>query len=250
MYCIDLSGSRAVVVGGTSGIGRATAELLAAAGAEVITLSRRAHFLPHTADPDIRSRMSHRVLDITCSDAVRRVFADIAAERDVDISVHSAAVARPATAINTDDALWRAHMSINVDGLFYTVRDALRHMTNSGHGKVVIVGSVSGHVGNRGFTAYCASKGLLINLTRQLAVDYAALGINVNAVLPGFTHTEMTEIYDSETKSAIADAIPAQRWASPDQIANAVLFLASPLAEYIHGVNLPVDGGYLAAGPA
>lgn len=251
MYCIDLSGKRAVVVGGTSGIGRATAELLASAGAEVITLSRRAQPAPITTSDEVRARISHRVLDVADPAAVSRVFAEIATEGGVDISVHSAAVVIPAAATHTDDRLWRHHMTINVDGVFYTVREVLRHMITAGRGgKVVIIGSVSGLVGNPGFTAYCASKGLLINLTRQLAVEHAARGINVNSVLPGFTNTEMTDIYDSNTKAAIAAAIPAQAWATPNQIAHAVLFLSSRLADYVHGVNLPVDGGYLAAGPA
>ncbi|HET7741297.1 MAG TPA: SDR family NAD(P)-dependent oxidoreductase, partial [Mycobacterium sp.] len=118
MYCIDLSGKRAVVVGGTSGIGRATAELLASAGAEVITLSRRAQPAITTSD-EVRARISHRVLDVADPAAVKRVFAEIAAEGGVDISIHSAAVVIPAAAVDTDDDLWRHHMTINVDGVFY-----------------------------------------------------------------------------------------------------------------------------------
>jgi NAD(P)-dependent dehydrogenase (short-subunit alcohol dehydrogenase family) len=116
VYCIDLSRKHAVVVGGTSGIGRATAELLASAGAEVITLSRRAQPAPLTTSDEVRARISHRVLDVADPAAAKRIFAEIAAEGGVDISVHSAAVAIPAAATDTDDELWRHHMTINVDG--------------------------------------------------------------------------------------------------------------------------------------
>ncbi|KOS57545.1 SDR family NAD(P)-dependent oxidoreductase [Rhodococcus rhodochrous] len=251
MIPIDLRGKRAAVVGGTSGIGRATAVRLAEAGAEVVTLSRRAAAPEVQASPAVRARISHRQLDIADSAQTAEVFAEIAATGGLHITVHSAGVLAPGQMHDTDDELWRWHMTTNVDGVFYAVRESLRHMRSGrAGGKIVIVGSVSGHVGNAGFAAYCASKGLLVNLTRQLALDYASEGINVNSVLPGFTSTEMTDIYSPDIKDLIADSIPAKEWARADQIADAALFLASPLADYVHGVNLPVDGGYVAGRPA
>lgn len=251
MIHIDLRGKRAVVVGGTSGIGRATAVRLAEAGAEVVTLSRRAAAPEVQASPEVCARISHKQLDIVDSSQTTEVFAEIAAGGGLDITVHSAGVLAPSQMHDTDDELWHWHMRTNVDGVFYAVRESLRHMSSAGTGgKIVIIGSVSGQVGNAGFAAYCASKGLLINLTRQLALDYASEGINVNSVLPGFTDTEMTDIYSPDVKSLLADTIPAKKWARADQIADAALFLSSPLADYIHGVNLPVDGGYVAGRPA
>ncbi|MFI5428870.1 SDR family NAD(P)-dependent oxidoreductase [Aeromicrobium sp. UC242_57] len=250
MRNIDLHGKRAVVVGGATGIGRASAYALAQAGADVVTVSRREHTAAFAGPADVSARITHRALDISRHDDTVRLFDEIIAGGGFDIAVLSAAVIEPASAEDSDEAHWRRHMDVNVDGIFYCARESIRHMASEGRtGKVVIVGSVSGMVGNPGFAAYCASKGLWINLTRQLALDNAARGINVNSVLPGFTDTELTQIYDAETKAAIAAAVPARVWASPEQIADAVLFLSSPLADYVHGVNLPVDGGYLAAGP-
>ncbi|WP_255366132.1 MULTISPECIES: SDR family NAD(P)-dependent oxidoreductase [Amycolatopsis] len=251
MLPIDLRGKTAVVVGGTSGIGRAAAGLLAEAGARVVTLSRRAVAPDPGCSPESAARITHRRFDITDSAETAEVFADIAGTGGLDLAVHSAGVLAPGSALDTDDELWRRHMATNVDGMFFSARESLRQIRASGRGgKIVLVGSVSGQVGNPGFAAYCAAKGMVVNLTRQLALDYAAEGINVNSVLPGFTDTEMTAIYDSATKAGITAAIPAKAWATPEQIANAVLFLCSPLADYVHGVNLAVDGGYLAGRPA
>lgn len=250
MRTIDLQRKRAVVVGGATGIGRASAQALAEAGAEVVTLSRRAETPVLDAPADVAARVTHRQLDIAHLDDVARVFGELAEDGGIDVVVLSAAVIEPSAAVDCDDAHWRWHMDVNVDGIFTCARESIRHMTAAGRGgKVVIVGSVSGLVGNRGFAAYCASKGLWINLTRQMALDCAPLGINVNSVLPGFTSTELTDIYDAKTKATIAAAVPVKVWATPEQIADAILFMSSPMADYIHGVNLPVDGGYLAAGP-
>lgn len=250
MRNIDLSGKRAIVVGGATGIGRASAIALAEAGADVITLSRRDQTAPFAGPVEIASRITHRALDIARHDDIVTVLGAIAAEGPLDIAVLSAAVIEPAAAHDCDESMWRRHMDVNVDGIFYCARESIRHMAKGGGtGKIVVVGSVSGLVGNPGFAAYCASKGLWVNLTRQLSLDNAARGINVNSLLPGFTNTELTDIYDADTKATIAAAVPAKVWASPEQIADGILFLASPLADYIHGVNLPVDGGYSAAGP-
>lgn len=257
MRSIDLQGKRAVVVGGATGIGWASAVGLAEAGAEVVTLSRRERRTARPPAPDVARRITHRRLDITDVDAVTEVFADLChggmdggIDGGIDIVVLSAAVIEPACAVETDDEMWRRHMDVNVDGIFRCARAAIQHMKQTGRrGKVVVVGSVSGMVGNPGFAAYCASKGLWVNLTRQLALDCAPVGINVNSILPGFTSTELTDIYDAQTKAAIAAAVPAKVWARPEQIADAILFLSSPMADYVHGANLAVDGGYLAAGP-
>ncbi|WP_432990186.1 SDR family NAD(P)-dependent oxidoreductase [Dactylosporangium sp. CA-233914] len=249
MRQIDLTGKRAVVVGGATGIGRASAYALAQAGANVVTLSRRSRAASFDGPSEVAARITHRALDISRREDVVRTFSQLATG-GLDIVVLSAAVIEPASAVDADDALWRRHMDVNVDGTFTCVRESIRHMLAAGTaGKVVVIGSISGLVGNPGFAAYCASKGLWVNLTRQLALDCAPRGINVNSVLPGFTMTDLADIYDDETKATIAAAVPAKVWAAPEQIADAVLFLASPLADYVHGVSLPVDGGYVAAGP-
>ncbi|GAA3671380.1 3-oxoacyl-[acyl-carrier-protein] reductase [Nocardioides ginsengisoli] len=249
MRTIDLDGKRAIVVGGATGIGRASAYALAEAGAEVVTLSRRAEAPAFTGSREVADRISHRALDVARREDVVRVLQEIGDDGGIDVAVLSAAVIEPAAVETCDDDLWRRHMDVNVDGIFTCARSSIRQMTERGGGKVVVIGSVSGMVGNPGFAAYCASKGLWVNLVRQMALDCAPRGINVNSVLPGFTSTELADLYDDQTKATIAAAVPVRRWATPQEIADAVLFLASPMADYVHGVNLPVDGGYLAAGP-
>lgn len=243
-------GKRAIVVGGATGIGRASAYALAEAGADVVTLSRRDEAAEFAGPAEVAARISHRALDISQREDVERVFGELASSGGGDVVVLSAAVIEPASVDTCEDDLWRSHMDVNVDGIFACARASVRDMLERGTGgKVVVIGSVSGVVGNPGFAAYCASKGLWVNLVRQMALDCAPRGINVNSVLPGFTSTELADLYDEQTKATIAAAIPVKAWATPQQIADAVLFLASPLSDYVHGVNLPVDGGYLAAGP-
>lgn len=249
MRTIDLTGKRAIVVGGATGIGRASAWALAEAGAEVVTLSRRDEAPAFEGSSEVAARIRHRALDISRTADVPRVFGELEAMGAVDIAVLSAAVIEAAPVDACEDDLWRRHMDVNVDGIFACTRASVRHMLARGTGKVVVIGSVSGMVGNAGFSAYCASKGLWVNLVRQMALDCAPRGVNVNAVLPGFTSTELADLYDEQTKATIAAAVPVRRWAAPAEIADAVLFLSSPMADYVHGVNLPVDGGYLAAGP-
>lgn len=241
---IDLTGKNAIVTGGTRGIGRAIAVLLAKAGANVTTLSRSPDTSPYSGDAETAGRISYRPLDITDSAAVSRTIAEVDAATPIDIAVANAAVLAPGAAIDTDDRLWRWHMSTNVDGTFYMVRESLRAMvTGRRSGKVIVVGSCSGIIGNGGFAAYCASKAVWVNLVRQLALDYAKHGINVNSILPGYTKTEMTDVYTPEAKAAAAELVPLKRWAEPEEIGNVALFLASPLSDYMHGANLVVDGG-------
>jgi 3-oxoacyl-[acyl-carrier protein] reductase/meso-butanediol dehydrogenase/(S,S)-butanediol dehydrogenase/diacetyl reductase len=192
-------------------------------------------------DPNI----DFRELDAADSAAVSRVFSEVAAERGIDISVLSAGLLLPGTVLDTDDETWRRTMAVNLDGLFYTTRESIRHMMAQGRGgKVVSIGSISGYRGNQGFAAYCASKGGALNFTRQVAMDYAAHGINVNAVAPGFITTPMTDIYNQDIKDMLSAQTPDGKWGTPQQIADAVLFLCSGMADHIHGQSLLVDGGW------
>lgn len=245
MNKIDLSAKHAVVTGGSSGIGAAVVRALAAAGASVTVMARKRD---HSAE-DARMYDDPKVdfvdLDVSDSKAVTRVFADVAARKGIDISVLSAGLLLAGKLLDTDDEAWRRTMAVNLDGLFYTTRESIRHMMAQGRGgKVVSIGSISGYRGNQGFAAYCTSKGGALNFTRQVAMDYAAHGINVNAVAPGFIYTPMTDIYDKETKAKLAAQTPDGKWGTSEQIADAVMFLSSNLADHIHGQSILVDGGW------
>lgn len=253
---IDLDGRVAVITGGASGIGRAIAVTLARAGAAVVvadvaeapreggetTVERarrhgvRAEFLPCDVTD---SRSVAAVMDET----VRRLGA-------LDILVNNAGVLVEGTVLETSDEAWRKQMAVNVDGTFYGCREGIRAMLDTGRGgKIVNITSISGFRGNPGFAAYCASKGAVVNLTRQLGLDYARHGINVNAVAPGFVETQMTAIYDAKIRAALEAQTPRGRWARPEDVANAVLFLVSPLSDHVCGENLVVDGGWLVGTP-
>lgn len=249
MITIDLSGKAAVVTGGSAGIGRAIAHTLARAGAHVTVLARNSN--RDDADALYSSGGVDFVeLDVTDSERVSAVYAELAGQRGIDIAVHSAGALTGGSLLETSDEQWRALMAVNLDGAFFCSREAIRHMLNrKSGGKVVLIGSVSGFIGNPGFAAYCASKAALTNLTRQAAVDYAGRGINMNSVVPGYVTTRMTERYDHRTKDYLAAQTPSGKWATPQNIADAVLFLCSTLADHIHGHNLVVDGGLTAGTP-
>lgn len=242
---IDLSGKHAVVTGGSSGIGAAVVRSLAAAGASVSVMARKR--LHSTEDERMYDdpKVDFIGLDVSDSRAVTRVFADVATRKGIDISVLAAGLLLAGKLLDTDDETWRRTMAVNLDGLFYTIRESIRHMMAQRRGgKVVSIGSISGCRVNQGFAAYCTSKGGALNFTRQVAMDYAGYGINVNAIAPGFIYTSMTDIYDKETKAKLAAQTPNGKWGTAQQIADAVMFLSSNLAEHIHGQSILVDGGW------
>jgi 3-oxoacyl-[acyl-carrier protein] reductase/meso-butanediol dehydrogenase/(S,S)-butanediol dehydrogenase/diacetyl reductase len=253
---IDLTGRSAVITGASSGIGRAIGLKLAAAGADVVVADLR-------EDPreggettaalvrDLGRRAEYVECDVTDSASVAALIRTaVDTLGGLDIMVNNAGILVEGTIVDTPDELWRRQMAVNVDGTFYGCREAIRTMLALGRGgKIVNMTSISAVRGNPGFAAYCASKGAVLNLTRQLALDYASHGINVNAVAPGFVTTEMTAIYGEDIRGALARQTPRGRWATPDDIANAVLFLASPLSDHVVGDNLVVDGGWLIGTP-
>ena len=251
---IDLTGKTAVVTGGSRGIGRASALRLAEAGASVI-ICDRSDFKAgdESCSAEIRragGTAESRELDVADSAAVDRVFGEIAAEHGIDILVNNAGVLFAGSATETTDEMWRQQFAVNVDGTFFCTRAALRAMLNAGNGgKIVNVASISGLRANPGFAAYCASKAAMVNFTRQAGIDYAADGINVNGVAPGFVETDMTSLYSPEIRAALEGQTPNGRWATSEQIADSVLFLASPLSDHICGEILTVDGGWMVGTP-
>ncbi|MDQ1135322.1 NAD(P)-dependent dehydrogenase (short-subunit alcohol dehydrogenase family) [Microbacterium sp. SORGH_AS 1204] len=252
---IDLSGKTALVTGGSRGIGRAVSMRLAQAGASVVILDRSDWSLPEdrSCSGAIRARggrAESRELDVADSAQVDAVIGAIAAERPIDILVNNAGVLHSGTTTETTDEVWRHQFAVNVDGTFFCTRAVIRTMLAADRGgKIVNVSSISGLRANPGFAAYCASKAAIVNLTRQAGIDYAAQGINVNGVAPGFVETDMTSIYGPDIRAALEGQTPNGRWATPEQIADSVLFLSSPLADHICGEILAVDGGWLVGTP-
>lgn len=253
---INLDGRVSVVTGGASGIGKMIALTLARAGSNVVVgdLREEPRESGETTVEAVRSLgqdASFVECDVTDSASVAELMKSAVDNfGSLDIVINNAGILVEGTVVETTDEMWRRQMAVNLDGVFFSCRQAIKMMLEAGRGgKIVNITSISGFRGNPGFAAYCASKGATVNLTRQLALDYAAHGININAVAPGFATTEMTAIYDDEIREALSAQTPRGVWASPQDIANSVLFLASPLSDHICGENVVVDGGWLIGTP-
>lgn len=238
-----------MVTGGRRGIGRAIADALSQAGARVAVLD----LVVDAEGQHSRSGELHIAADIADEDAVERAFDKV---RDsfglVDVLVNNAGInaIRPASEFSLQD--WNRVISVNLTGQFLCARRAGRDMIAAGKdGRIVNIASVLGHVGPSMHTAvaYSAAKAGLIGMTKALAVEWASRGILVNAVCPGMTETELTRarLASKDYTDAILARVPMRRFSSPQDIADAVLFLVSPGAGMITGHSLNVDGGWLAA---
>ena len=247
MVFMDFAQRVAIVTGGASGMGAATARRLASGGAHVVIVDRNAD-LAQTVAAEIRGTPA--VGDVADSSFCDRVVGDaVGAHGRLDVVVNAAGVIVRASGEDTTDDQWARIMGVNVSGTFYMCRAALRVMKPAGRGAIVNFGSIWGDLGSAGVAAYCASKGAVHNLTRALAMDHAADGIRVNAVCPGEVNTPMLQSERSEPVTdrllaQIAATVPMGRLADPDEIARVVCFLASDDASYMTGAMVSVDAGY------
>jgi len=233
MDLFELKGKAAVVTGAATGIGKATADLLEKAGA---TVSR----IDIDPVPGVISA------DVADEAAMEKAFAKIGR---VDILVNNAGIAIRKHALNITQEEWDRVMAVNVGGLFLCSRIAARLMKQSGGGVIINLASIMGFSGGiYPNPAYQASKGAVVNLTRALALEFAADNIRVNAVAPTWVRTRLTQpIFDNpEVLKNLMSHTPLGRLPEVDDIAAAILFLAGPAARCITGVTLPVDSGYLA----
>lgn len=234
----DLSGQTALVTGARRGIGRAAADALAAAGARVVAVSAAAD---DVAGRSYRCDLADRG---QVYELVGKVRDDVGA---VDILVNNAGTIERAPAAEHDDEMWDRVLAVNLSAQFVLTRELGREMLERGRGKIVFVASLLSFQGGINVPGYTAAKSGIAGLTKALANEWAARGVNVNAVAPGYVGTDNTRALrdDPERYAAILARIPAGRWADPEDIAGAIVFLCSPAADYIHGTVLPVDGGWL-----
>ena len=246
----DLPGRVAVVTGANTGLGQAIAVALAGAGADVALVGRSA--MDETAAQIARvggkSLPVHADLGTTASLAgiIDRV--DTWRGR-LDILVNNAGIIRRADALDFSEADWDDVMNTNLKTVFFLCQAFARHAVGHARGgKIVNVASVLSLQGGIRVASYTSAKSGLAGLTRLLANEWAGRGINVNAIAPGYFETNNTKALraDPERNAAILARIPAGHWGKPEQVGGAAVFLASSAADYVHGITLPVDGGWLA----
>jgi NAD(P)-dependent dehydrogenase (short-subunit alcohol dehydrogenase family) len=237
---IDLSGRTAWVTGGASGIGAAVVDTLRRAGALVVSLDRS-----HAAMTRVEHGLEVQVpLDVGDSDAVRAAATELEAGGLVPaILVNAAGITRDAVVWKLGDEDWDAVVNVNLSGAFRLTRAAVPLMREAGGGAIVNIASINALRGRFGQSNYAASKGGLIAFTRAVAREVGRFGIRVNAVAPGFVETPMTDGLRADVRERALSEVLLGRLGKPDDIASAVLFLASPLADHITGQTLVVDAG-------
>ena len=243
---IDCKGKNALVTGAGRGIGREIALRLAQAGANIAVCDVDLSSAQNTA-MEIES-LGQKALafqaDVSKANAVSDMFAAFfQAFPILDILVNNAGITRDGLIMRMKEEDWDVVIDINLKSAFLCCKEASRHMMKARCGKIVNVASVVGIMGNAGQVNYSASKAGLIGLTKSLAKEFATRNIQVNAVAPGFIQTAMTEKLSAVEKEKLAAIIPSQKLGVPLDVANAVLFLSSPLSDYITGQVLAVDGG-------
>jgi 3-oxoacyl-[acyl-carrier protein] reductase len=243
MVAIDLTGRVALVTGGTRGLGRAIAAALRGAGAKVAITGRDAERARAVA-----TELGEGVHGLGCELAdpaqiEAAVTAADAALGPIDILVNNAGLTRDQIVLRMSESDWDTVLDANLKGAFLATRAVLKGMMKRKAGRIINVSSIVGLTGNKGQANYAASKAGLIGLTKSVAKEYASRNILVNCIAPGFVETDMTSALPVEARATLLQQIALGRLGRPEDVAGAVLFLASDLAAYITGQVLVVDGG-------
>lgn len=233
----------ALVTGASRGIGRAIAESLTAQGAYVIGTATSEKGAQAISDY-LGQKGSGMVLNVTDVDSVSAVISEIQKNHGgIDILVNNAGITKDNLLMRMKEEEWNDVLTTNLTSAFRTSKAVMRGMMKKRNGRIINIGSVVATTGNPGQTNYCAAKAGLVGFTKSLAKEIAARGVTVNAVAPGFIDTDMTQALTDEQKESIFSGIPAARLGKPEEIAAAVVFLASPAAAYITGETIHVNGG-------
>ncbi|MBI1811680.1 MAG: 3-oxoacyl-[acyl-carrier-protein] reductase [Nitrospirae bacterium] len=243
---MDFKGQVAVITGGARGIGKTIAEALARKGVNIVIADISSEQAQGTAAEieKLGVKATGVGLDVSKSEEVAKVFGEIAKDYGkIDILVNNAGVTRDGLIMRMKEEDWDAVININLKSVFLCSKEAVKVMAKQRYGRIINISSVVAFMGNPGQANYSASKAGIVGLTKTTAKEYASRGITANAVAPGFITTAMTEALPENVKEDMKRAIPLGRFGATDDVANAVVFLASPEAGYITGQVIHVNGG-------
>src|SRR6266404_9281396 len=250
---LNLDGRVAVVIGGTSGIGRAIAHGLAEAGADVVCTSRRQEQVDLAAgEIEAKGRRTVRIAsDVSDRESIANLLAkSVDAFGKVDILVNSAGTTKRQPTLDVDEETWNWILETNLTGTLRTCQAFGRHMIGNGYGRIINIASLSTFVSLFEVAAYSASKAAVASLTKSLAIEWAKHGVNVNAIAPGVFRTALNQKLLDETPRGQEFLLrtPMKRFGRVEELAGAAVFLASDAASFVTGEVLVVDGGFLASG--
>lgn len=244
---MDLNGKVALITGGSRGIGKAIAIKLASYKANIVInyTSNKEHALKVKEEIENYGVKSIVIkCDVSKSDEVNNMIEEVVKEfGQIDILVNNAGITRDGLLTRMKEEDFDSVIDINLKGVFNCTKSATKYMMKKRYGKIINISSVVGIIGNAGQANYCASKAGVIGLTKSSARELASRNINVNAIAPGFIDTDMTSVLNENLKETMLKNIPQNRFGSPENVANLVLFLACDMSSYITGQIINVDGG-------
>ena len=243
---MEFKGQVALVTGSARGIGKGIAEGLAERGADIVIADVHAEAVRETVIEIAKTgvKILELKLDVSNSGDVSKAFEEIQREMGrLDILVNNAGITRDGLLLRMKEEDWDAVINVNLKGAFLCSKEAVKIMAKQRYGRIINISSVVAFIGNQGQANYSASKAGIIGLTKTIAKEYASRGITSNAVAPGFITTAMTDVIPAQVKEEMKKTIPMNRLGTVNDVANAVLFLASPMSGYITGQVLHVNGG-------
>jgi len=243
---MDFRGQVGIVTGGARGIGKAIAEGLAKSGVDLVIAGRNLDAANETAAAltAFGVKAMGVKLDVSNSEEVEKTFEGIRKEfQRIDILINNAGITKDGLLLRMSEVAWDSVININLKGVFLCSREAIKDMAKQRYGRIVNITSVAAFMGNPGQANYSASKAGIVGFTKTIAREYAIRGITVNAVAPGFIETAMTDVLSDRVKEEMKKLIPLGRFGTVEDVANAVIFLASPDSGYITGQVIHVNGG-------